>query len=138
MNRLYAIIIALLVHLPVLAQDVYPAYCDLCQYGEVNTKSITMSLDFGDAHAVDILDDDGNKAKFASPMAAVAIMVQNGWKLLTVYYKNDIAVTGVPTTHYIMEKMVSCDEEVKAGLRLSEVKEKKPKKERVKSDDGVY
>lgn len=138
MYRINATIIALLMQIPVMAQSKYPAYCDLCQYGESNSKNITISLDFGDAHVVDILDDNGDKAKFASPISAIAIMVQNGWKLLTVYYKNDIALVGVPSTHYIMEKMVSSEEEVKAGLRLSKVKEKKPKVERVKSDDGVY
>lgn len=140
MKRIKLITIAMLMAASVMAQNKYPAYCNIIQFGDITaSKNATLTLDFGDAHAVNVLDENGKEQKYPSAIALMSEMVQQGWRLVSTYTTpNVVANVEVPTIHYIMEKMVSNNDEIKAGLNLSKVREKKQKTERPKSDDGVY
>lgn len=140
MRRIKLITIAMLMAASALAQNRYPAYCDIIKYGDLGTqKNATLTLDFGDAHVVNVLDENGKERKYPSAITLMSEMVQHGWRLVSTYATSNVVIdVEIPTIHYIMEKMVSNNNEIKAGLNLSKVKEKKPKTERPKSDDGVY
>lgn len=126
------------------AQEKYTVYCDVYLFGERGIwKNATLSFDFGDNRNVDLLDENGKRMKFPSPITAVNYLSKKGWKLFSVtsstnndmsILTKDIGIT-VLVMHYIMTKDVSSDAEILNGLKTS-LKDKKEKKEKKMSDDG--
>jgi hypothetical protein len=75
--------------------------------------------------------------KFNTMMAVLNFMGERGWKCIGTYY---ITKGSSNVIHYLMEKLVSSDEEITEGLILREDTEPvdEPKKERRDNGDDIY
>lgn len=119
--------IALLLPLMAAAQGVEgkrPVYCEVMGVFNALGK-MRVQIDIGE-HSYskgfdNFYETDGKKKKFKSMVEVLNFMGEKGWRVVDTYnmmysYKSQIV-------HYLMEKWISDDSQIKEGLILKEDKE---------------
>lgn len=101
----------------------YPVYCDLKAYNFWGVGKVKVMLDMGavsngGGSFESLYDEDGKQIKFNTVMAAVNYMAKKGWILDKTYYVTEGA--GRAVLHYVLEKRVKNDSEIRAGLITKE------------------
>ena len=113
----------------------HTVYCEVMQFGVGTFKSI-ITVDFGNAGADEIIDENGRKVKFKSSVDALSFFEKLGWSVMSAFsVVHDSGVTKVPVVHYLLQKKVASYDEKMAGIRI---KKSEPKKKINLGDDGYF
>ena len=80
-----------------------------------------VSFDFGmQSHATAMLYDSKNQPlRFITGMDAVNYLSKRGWRLVSTYYES---ISESESAHYVMEKTITNEKQVKEGLVMHQIK----------------
>ena len=121
------------------ADNSYYAYCELLgtDIGFFKTK-VVVSLDFGEEKKETIYGEDGKPIKFHSMPGAINYMSKRGWKVKGTYVYDEGKQHVI---HFLLEKKVSNDAQIREGLVTQKVENQLTKEEmdkRRNDGDGMY
>ena len=124
--------------------NVRKAYCDMYFAGaSLLSLKVSPTVNFEGTTSC-LLGEDGKELKFNEPIAFINYMAKRRWSVTSVYFANEFLSNGENITHYLMQKDVTSDYQVYAGLRLYTVERDKLKASKKKAkrvpddDDGMY
>jgi len=138
MKKLLFIVLLALLSLKVSAQALitdadgrYPVYCTIMCYNSWGQGNFSVDFNFGGGEkwaesTCKLLDDNGDRLKFTSPMGAVNYFAKRGWKMVSAINKY---------TEFIMVKYIKSDNDITVGLKFRPYKGKIEKK---KSGDDMF
>ncbi len=80
-----------------------------------------VTFDFGmQSHTTVMLyDNKNNPLRFISGMDAVNYLSKRGWRLISTYYES---ISESESTHYVMEKTITNEKQVREGLVMKQIK----------------
>ena len=124
--------------------NVRKSYCDM-YFTEASLISLKVSpiVNF-EGTSTNLLGEDGKLLKFNEPVDFLNYMAKRGWSVTSVYFASEFLSNGENIIHYLMQKDVTSDSQVYAGLRLYTVERDKLKASKKKAkrvpddDDGMY
>lgn len=115
------------------SQEKRVTYCELLNYNYGGYGKLKVLVDFGNlskgSYSV-LCDNDGKKIKFKTIIEAINKMADCGWRVIESYH---VSAWNYKITHYLMEKVVTSDEQITEGLVLKP--EKEPYRMGKKGDD---
>lgn len=113
----------------------HTVYCEIMQFG-VGVGKATISVDFGNDGADELLDENGKKTKFKSSVDALSYFERLGWSVVSAFsVLHDSGIAKVSVVHYLMQKKVSSYDEKMDGLHT---KRSEPKQKKQLGDDGYF
>ena len=97
------------------------AYCEVVVWSHHIMLNAAVTFDFGmQTHTTAMLYDSKNQPlRFITGMDAVNYMSKRGWKLVSTYYES---IKESESTHYVMEKTITDEKQVKEGLVMRQIK----------------
>lgn len=130
MKKLLFVIAMVLCSLTVSAQSVvntedgkYNVYCDVMGYNFWGFGKVKVQLDMGavaDGKGAfeSLYDENGKKIKFNTMMDAINYMAKRGWRVHETFVVSESnGLKGYQNViHYLLEKKVSNDNEIREGL----------------------
>ena len=124
--------------------NVRKAYCDMYFAGaSLLSLKVSPVVNF-EGTSTNLLGEDGKVLKFNEPVDFLNYMAKRGWSVTSVYFASEFLSNGENIIHYLMQKDVTSDSQVYAGLRLYTVERDKLKASKKKAkrvpddDDGMY
>lgn len=114
-------------------QEKRVTYCELLNYNYGGYGKLKVLVDFGELskESYSILcGSDGKKIKFKTIVEAINHMAKHGWRIVESYH---VSAWNYKITHYLMEKVITSDDEITEGLYLKP--EKEPYRMGKKGDD---
>lgn len=80
-----------------------------------------VSFDFGmqTNNTVMLYDSKNQPLRFLTGMDAVNYLSKRGWRLVSTYYES---ISESESTHFVMEKSITDEEQVKEGLVMRQIK----------------
>lgn len=122
MKRLTLLAILMIGFLSVSAQEKYTAYAELLGFQKgLFSNKVKVSVDFGQNVSfwkpgdMRIIDENGKEMVFNSMVDAMDFMGKCGWRFVQAYV---VTVGGQNVYHWLMEKLVANDDEIKAGFNV--------------------
>ena len=101
----------------------YKVYCEITSVNRILSNKKTVELDFGQrAHFWssdrNLVDENGKTIDFNSALDVANYMARRGWELEEAYIELNInnGTSSSPTTHWVMSKMVTNDDQITEGL----------------------
>lgn len=121
MRYVLLLAISLYCSVTICGQKPRQAYCEVIVWSHQIMFNAAVSFDFGmQSHTATVLYDTKNQPlKFITGMDAVNYLSKRGWKLVFTYYESN---SKSESTHYIMEKTVTSEKQVKEGLIMQQIK----------------
>lgn len=103
------------------AQKPRQAYCEVIVWSHHIMFNAAVTFDFGmQAHTTAVLYDNKNQPlRFITGMDAVNYLSKRGWKLVSTYYES---ISESESAHYVMEKTITNEKQVKEGLVMRQIK----------------
>ena len=113
----------ILAQAPADAPKPYKVYCEITSINRLFSNKKTVELDFGQSAKFwssdrNLVDENGKTIDFNSALDVANYMARRGWELEEAYIELNInnGTTSSPTTHWVMSKMVTSDEQITEGL----------------------
>lgn len=121
MRKTLFIILLLLANSMLYAQKPRPAYCEVIVWSHHIMLNAAVTFDFGmQSHTTVMLYDSKNQPlKFITGMDAVNYLSKRGWRLVSTYYES---ISESESAHYVMEKTITNEKQVKEGLVMRQIK----------------
>lgn len=101
----------------------YKVYCEITSINRIFSNKKTVELDFGQSAKFwssdrNLVDESGKTIDFNSALDVANYMARRGWELEEAYIELNISdgTSSNPTTHWVMSKMVTSDEQITEGL----------------------
>ena len=113
----------ILAQAPADAPKPYKVYCEITSINRIFSNKKTVELDFGQSAKFwstdrNLVDENGRTIDFNSALDVANYMASRGWELEEASIELNInnGTTSNPTTHWVMSKMVTSDEQITEGL----------------------
>lgn len=121
MRKLYLLFVFISCSLTLFAQKTRPAYCEVIVWSHQITFHAAVSFDFGlqTNNTVMLYDSKDKPLIFITGMDAVNYLSKRGWKLVSTYYET---ISDSESVHFVMEKMITNEKQVKEGLVMRQIK----------------
>lgn len=105
----------------VFGQKSRQAYCEVIVWSHHIMFNAAVTFDFGmQTHTTVMLYDNKNQPlRFITGMDAVNYLSKRGWKLVSTYYES---ISESESAHYVMEKTITNEKQVKEGLVMRQIK----------------
>lgn len=140
----YLILLFLGFTLVTSGQEKYPVYCEILTFKSGGITNSHVLIDMGEDACGFLVDENKKEIKFGSLIAAANYMVKRGWRIVTSYsMEANLFILGRNYSpfckYYLMEKLVSSDNEMFDGLNIwYENKKSRRNYENKKYNDDVY
>lgn len=97
------------------------AYCEVIVWSHHIMFNAAVTFDFGmQSHTTAMLYDSKNQPlRFITGMDAVNYLSKRGWRLVSTYYES---INESESAHYVMEKTITNEKQVKEGLVMRQIK----------------
>lgn len=122
MRKLAILIILLAGFASAFAQEKYTVYAELLGHQKgLFSRKVKVTVDFGQNVSfwrpgdMKIVDSNGKDMVFNSMVDAMNFMGKCGWKFVQAYV---VTTSGQNVHHWLMEKQVSSEDEIKAGFSV--------------------
>jgi len=103
------------------SQESRQAYCEVIVWSHHIMFNAAVTFDFGmQTHTTAILYDNKNQPLgFITGMDAVNYLSKRGWRLVSTFYES---ISESESAHYVMEKTITNERQVKEGLVMRLIK----------------
>ena len=133
MKRFFCLSLLLILMLGgINAQEPRPAYCDLMAFNAFGGSKVYITIDLGQEHTGTICCSQNKPVKFNSYIDALNYMATLGWKVKDTYF---LPETKQQVLHFLLEKTVATDAQIREGIYVKPPKEKVPYKPGQTGDD---
>ena len=121
MRRVMLIIIIACYAVIAYGQKSRQAYCEVIVWSHHIMLNAAVTFDFGmQSHTTAMLYDSKDQPlRFITGMDAVNYLSKRGWKLVSTYYES---IRESESAHYVMEKTITNEKQVKEGLIMRQIK----------------
>lgn len=121
MRKTLFFILLLLANSMLYAQKPRQAYCEVIVWSHHIMLNAAVTFDFGmQSHTTAMLYDSKNQPlRFITGMDAVNYLSKRGWRLVSTYYES---ISESESAHYVMEKTITNEKQVKEGLVMRQIK----------------
>ena len=121
MRRVVLLLAILCYSTLVYGQKSRQAYCEVIVWPYHTRLNATVTFDFGmQTYTTAMLYDNNNQPlRFISALDAVNYLSKRGWRLVSTYYDS---FSDRKSAHYVMEKTITNEKQVKEGLVLKQIK----------------
>lgn len=105
----------------IYAEKTRSAYCEVIVWSHHIMFNAAVTFDFGmQTHTTVMLYDSKNlPLRFITGMDAVNFLSKRGWRLVSTYYES---INESESAHYVMEKTITDEKQVKEGLVMRQIK----------------
>lgn len=105
----------------VFGQKPRQAYCEVIVWSHQIMFNAAVSFDFGmqSNNTVMLYDSKNQPLRFITGMDAVNYLSKRGWRLVSTYYES---ISESESAHYVMEKTITNEKQVKEGLVMRQIK----------------
>lgn len=121
MKKVLLLIISLYCSVAIYGQKPRQAYCEVIVWSHHIMFNAAVSFDFGmqSNNTVLLYDSKNQPLRFITGMDAVNYLSKRGWKLVSTYYES---ISESESAHYVMEKTITNEKQVKEGLVMRQIK----------------
>lgn len=121
MRKVLLLAFTLYCSIAIYGQKTRQAYCEVIVWSHQIMFNVAVSFDFGmqSNNTVMLYDSKNQPLRFISGMDAVNYLSKRGWKLVSTYYES---ISESESAHYIMEKTITNEKQVKEGLVMRKIK----------------
>jgi len=121
MKKFLLLVITLCCSVAVFGQKPRQAYCEVIVWSHHIMFNAAVSFDFGmqSNNTVLLYDSKKQPLRFITGMDAVNYLSKRGWKLVSTYYES---ISESESAHYVMEKTITNEKQVKEGLVMRQIK----------------
>ena len=121
MKKILPLIITLFYSIAIYGQKPRQAYCEIIVWSHQIMFNAAVSFDFGmqSNNAVMLYDSKNQPLRFITGMDAVNYLSKRGWRLVSTYYES---ISESESAHYVMEKTITNEKQVKEGLVMRQIK----------------
>ena len=121
MRKTLFIILLLLANSMLYAQKPRQVYCEVILWSHQIMFNAAVSFDFGmqSNNTVMLYDSKNQPLRFITGMDAVNYLSKRGWRLVSTYYES---ISESESAHYVMEKTITNEKQVKEGLVMRQIK----------------
>lgn len=121
MRKVLLLAFTLYCSIAIYGQKTRQAYCEVIVWSHQIMFNAAVSFDFGmqSNNTVMLYDSKNQPLRFISGMDAVNYLSKRGWKLVSTYYES---ISESESAHYIMEKTITNEKQVKEGLVMRKIK----------------
>ena len=121
MKKVLLLIISLYCSVAIFGQKPRQAYCEVIVWSHHIMFNAAVTFDFGmQSHTTVMLYDSKNQPlRFITGMDAVNYLSKRGWRLVSTYYES---ISESESAHYVMEKTITNEKQVKEGLVMRQIK----------------
>lgn len=121
MRKALLLVITLYCSVAVFGQKPRQAYCEVIVWSHHIMFNAAVSFDFGmqSNNTVLLYDSKNQPLRFITGMDAVNYLSKRGWKLVSTYYES---ISESESAHYVMEKTITNEKQVKEGLVMRQIK----------------
>lgn len=102
-----------------------PVYCDVMAYNFWGVGKVRVIIDLGADRNGTILTEDKKAMKFNSIIDVLNYMSKLGWHVKDSYYLSE-EVSKQKVLHYLLEKMITDDEQITEGISVGKPEKWKP------------
>lgn len=121
MRKSLLLIFSLYCSVAVSGQKSRQAYCEVIVWSHQIMFNAAVSFDFGiqSNNTVMLYDSKNQPLRFITGMDAVNYLSKRGWRLVSTYYES---ISESESAHYVMEKTITNEKQVKEGLVMRKIK----------------
>lgn len=121
MRKVLLLIISLYCSVAIYGQKPRQAYCEVIAWSHQIMFNAAVSFDFGmqSNNTVMLYDSKNQPLRFIIGMDAVNYLSKRGWRLVSTYYES---ISESESAHYVMEKTITNEKQVKEGLVMRQIK----------------
>lgn len=132
----YLLVLMLLIANIAYPQTTRPAYCEIVAYDmHLFKQGVSIGIDLGAERKGTIVDKNGKRVEFHSPIDALNYMAKLGWSVKDTYFLTSIDKSKV--LHFLLVKEVTDDSQISEGIYVKPKKQKEPYKPG-KDGDELY
>lgn len=121
MRKVLLLVFTLYCSVAIYGQKPRQAYCEVIVWSHQIMFNAAVSFDFGmqSNNTVMLYDSKNQPLRFITGMDAVNYLSKRGWRLVSTYYES---ISESESAHYVMEKTITNEKQVKEGLVMRQIK----------------